>query len=71
MLEEIDFQKNDMGLVELDSRGLEDAAGFVFYNTSKWTLKKLFQTATNNQQILKANVVFYACYDLGQYDADR
>ncbi|MCG8633085.1 MAG: type I restriction-modification system subunit M, partial [Desulfobacterales bacterium] len=59
VLKEVDFQKNEMGLVELDDKGLGDAAGFVFYNTSKWTLKQLYQTATNNQQILKANVEEY------------
>lgn len=59
VLQELAFQKNDMGLVELDDKGLQDAAGFVFYNTSKWTLKNLFNTATNNQQILKANVEDY------------
>lgn len=42
VLKEAAFQKKQMGLVELDGKGLEDAAGFVFYNTSKWTLKKLF-----------------------------
>jgi len=52
VMQELSFQKNDMGLVELDDKGLQDAAGFVFYNTSKWTLKTLFNTATNNQQIL-------------------
>ena len=59
VLEEVGFQKTDMGLVELDDKGLEDASGYVFYNTSKWTLKKLFATATNNQQILLANVEDY------------
>jgi len=59
VMQELFFQKNDMGLVELDDKGLQDAAGFVFYNTSKWTLKTLFNTATNNQQILKANVEDY------------
>lgn len=59
VLEEVAFQKTDMGLVELDDRGLQDASGYVFYNTSKWTLKKIFMTATNNQQILKANVEDY------------
>ena len=59
VLEEVAFQKNDMGLTQLDNKGLEDAAGYVFYNTSKWTLKKLFNTATNNQQILLANVEEY------------
>ena len=59
VMQELSFQKNDIGLVELDDKGLQDAAGFVFYNTSKWTLKTLFNTATNNQQILKANVEDY------------
>jgi len=31
----------------------------VFYNTSKWTLKQLYSTATNNQQIMLANVEEY------------
>jgi len=31
----------------------------VFYNVSKWTLKSLFSTATNNQQILLANFEEY------------
>jgi type I restriction enzyme M protein len=31
----------------------------VFYNTSKWTLNQLFKTASNNQQILLANVEEY------------
>jgi type I restriction enzyme M protein len=59
VLEEVAFQKDDMGLVELDEKGLQDAAGYVFYNISKWTLKSLFATATNNQQILQANVEDY------------
>ncbi|MCP4116999.1 MAG: SAM-dependent DNA methyltransferase [Desulfobacteraceae bacterium] len=59
VMEEVAFQQNDMGLVELDDNGLKDAAGRVFYNTSKWTLKQLFDTATNNQQILLANVEEY------------
>ena len=59
VLEEMAFHKNDMGLTQLDNKGLEDAAGYVFYNTSKWTLKKLFNTATNNQQILLANMEEY------------
>jgi len=59
VLEELAFQKNDMGLTELDDNGLKDASGYVFYNTSKWTLNQLFKTATNNQQILLANVEEY------------
>lgn len=48
-----------MGLTELDDNGLKDASGYVFYNTSNWTLTQLFKTATNNQQILLANVEDY------------
>lgn len=59
VLEELAFQRNDMGLTELDDNGLKDASGYVFYNTSKWTLNQLFKTATNNQQILLANVEEY------------
>jgi type I restriction enzyme M protein len=31
----------------------------VFYNTSEWTLQRLHDTATNNQQILQANFEDY------------
>jgi type I restriction enzyme M protein len=66
VLEELAFQKNDMGLTELDDNGLKDASGYVFYNTSKWTLNQLSKTATNNRQILLANVEEY----LNSYSAN-
>jgi len=59
VLEELTFQKVDLGLTELDPNGLCDASGYVFYNTSQWTLKKLFSTASNSQQILQANFEEY------------
>ena len=59
VMEEVAFQKNEMELTELDDSGLKDASGYVFYNTSKWTLTQLYNTATNNQQILLANVEEY------------
>jgi len=59
VLEEVQFQRDEMGFAELDDSGLKDASGYVFYNTSKWTLRQLFETATNNQQILLANVEEY------------
>jgi type I restriction enzyme M protein len=52
VLKEVDFQHNEMKFTEFDSSGLVQASGYVFYNTSKWTLRKIFDTATNNQQIL-------------------
>lgn len=44
---------------ELDASGLQTASGYVFYNRSKWTLSKLYSTATNNQQILVQNFEEY------------
>ena len=57
VLDEVKFQKEEMKFTELDASGLTKASGYVFYNTSKWTLRKLFDTATNNQQILVENVL--------------
>lgn len=59
VLEEVEFQKNDLGLTEVDDDGLRTASGLVFYNTSKWTLKLLKESATNNQQLLLANFEEY------------
>ena len=59
VLDEVKFQKEEMEATELDDAPLKEASGYVFYNTSKWTLKQLFGTATNNQQILLANVEEY------------
>ena len=59
VLEEVRFQKEEVGLTELDPIGLREASGFVFYNTSKWTLQRLHDTATNSQQLLEANFSEY------------
>ncbi len=61
VLEELKFQKDDLGLLEgdWDDTGLTKASGYVFYNTSEWTLQKLADTATNSQQILNANFEEY------------
>ena len=59
MMEELQFQRVEMGFTELDEVGLKNASGYVFYNTSKWTLQSLKDTATNNQQILQANFEEY------------
>ncbi|WP_071795151.1 type I restriction-modification system subunit M [Natronohydrobacter thiooxidans] len=59
VLEEVRFQREEMKATELDDAPLTAAAGYVFYNTSKWTLKQLYATATNNEQILLANVEEY------------
>lgn len=59
VMEELRFQREDAGFTELDPEGLKDASGYVFYNISDWTLKRLHDTATNNQQILEANFNAY------------
>ena len=59
VLEEVQFQKNDLGMIEFVSEGLEDASGYVFYNTSTWTLPKLVSRAGNNADILLANLDEY------------
>ncbi len=59
VLTEVRFQRDDMKATELDDAPLKAASGYVFFNTSKWTLKQLHGTATNNQQILLANIEDY------------
>src|SRR5688572_20743803 len=59
VLEEVKFQKEEMKAIELDDEPLQAASSYVFFNTSKWTLKSLFSSATNNQQILLANFEEY------------
>ncbi len=59
VLDEVKFQIEEMQATELDDAPLKAASGYVFYNTSKWTLQQIFGTATNNQQILLANVEEY------------
>jgi len=59
VLEELTFQRDEAKFTEWDDNGLSDASGYVFYNTSDWTLQRLHDTATNNQQILQANFEDY------------
>jgi type I restriction enzyme M protein len=55
VLEEVRFQKQEAKMVVLDPEGLKDAAGQVFYNTSKFTLKTLL----GNPSQLVANLENY------------
>lgn len=53
---EVAFQRNEAGLVELlDPEALREASGYVFYNTSDWTLKSLL----GNPSQLQANFDAY------------
>ncbi len=53
--DEVKFQTDDAGLTELDSTGLQEASGYVFYNISEWTLKSLL----GNPSQLQANMDAY------------
>jgi type I restriction enzyme M protein len=59
VMEEVAFQRDEAKFTEFDENGLRQASGYVFYNTSTWTLQRLFNTATNSQQILQANFEDY------------
>jgi len=61
VLEELRFQKEDLGVIDIVDMdmGLRDASKYVFYNTSKWTLQKLYDTATNSSQMLESNFTEY------------
>lgn len=56
---ELKFQKEEIGLSEWDHGNLQRVTGYVFYNTSKWTLQRLYDTATNNKKILEQNFMDY------------
>jgi len=59
VLQELAFQRDEAKLPEWDNEGLTQASGYVFYNISPWTLQRLKDTATNNQEILLANFEDY------------
>jgi type I restriction enzyme M protein len=59
VMEELVFQRDEAQFTEWDENGLRQASGYVFYNTSEWTLQRLRDTATNSQQILQANFEDY------------
>lgn len=59
VMEEMTFQREEMKFAEWDDNGLCTASGYVFYNTSEWTLQRLHDTATNSQQILQAHFEDY------------
>jgi type I restriction enzyme M protein len=59
VMEELAFQRDEAGFTDWDEAGLRDASGYVFYNTSEWTLQRLHDTSTNSQQLLQANFEEY------------
>lgn len=59
VLDEVHFQLDEAGLTEFQDDDLCKASGYVFYNTSPWTLQLLHDTATNSQQLLESNFKEY------------
>lgn len=59
VLDEVRFQRDEAGLTEFQDDDLCKASGYVFYNTSPWTLQLLHDTATNSQQLLESNFKEY------------
>lgn len=55
VLDEVQFQQTDAKLTNLDPNGLCEASGYVFYNTSQFTLKSLL----GNPSQLEANFKNY------------
>jgi len=55
VLEEVRFQREDAAMADLDPHGLSEASGYVFYNTSRFTLKTLL----GNPSQLEANLKNY------------
>jgi type I restriction enzyme M protein len=55
VLDEVRFQHDDADMADLDPHGLREASGYVFYNTSRFTLKSLL----GNPSQLEANLKNY------------
>ena len=55
VLEEVRFQREDAEMADLDPHGMREASGYVFYNTSRFTLKSLL----GNPSQLEANLKNY------------
>ncbi len=55
ILEEVRFQREDAQMADLDPHGLREASDYVFYNTSRFTLKSLL----GNPSQLEANLKNY------------
>ena len=55
VLEEVRFQREEVKLADLDPTGLCEASGYVFYNTSRFTLKSLL----GNHSQLEGNLKNY------------
>lgn len=59
VLDEVKSQKQTFGDGTLDEEALTDITGYSFFNTSKWTLSLIKNTATNDNKLLYDNFVEY------------
>lgn len=58
VLEEVAFQKETQVFGD-DNQSIASVSGYVFYNTSKWTLTTLKDVANNNKEIIISNFEEY------------
>lgn len=56
VLEEAHFQREDVQMADLEPHGLSEASGYVFYNTSRFTLKSLLGNPSQLEANLKNNL---------------
>jgi type I restriction enzyme M protein len=52
-------EQKEIGLTEVDEDALKDITGLSYFNSSRWTLKRLKSQATDNNDILYDNFVEY------------
>lgn len=57
--EELRMQREVLKLEVLDEDALKDTTGLSYFNTSKWTLKRLKSNATDDNKILLDNFIEY------------
>ena len=53
VLDEVRFQREDAHMADLDPFGLQEASDYVFYNTSRFTLKSLLGNPSQLEPNLK------------------
>ena len=59
VLEEVRFQREEAGFDDLDPEGSKEAADYVFYNTSKFTLKSLLGNVSQLQAIPRRTAMVF------------
>ena len=67
VMEELAFQRDDAKFTEWDENGLKQASGYVFYNTSKWTLQKIKDTLNEKEEFIPPFFIFLRTHNSGRH----